>query len=134
MGEGGPTGRPGRRTTFRGLRELPRAVARFLRRDPLSTFLLASSAAVVIVFLALLGSLGAQASGERVPLSTLTRLAEAKRLRSVVLLDYDHQAEVETTAGAALYSNYPSSDAATQGLVAKLGRAGTTVEVDPQSG
>jgi cell division protease FtsH len=52
----------------------------------------------------------------------------------VTLLDYDHQAEVETTTGAALYANYPSSDSATQGLVGKLGRTGTTVEVDPQSG
>jgi cell division protease FtsH len=110
------------------------AVGRLLRRDPLSTFLLAASAAVVIVFFVLLGSLGGQGSGEEVPLSTLTRLAEEKSLRSVTLLDYDHQAEVETTTGAALYANYPSSDSATQGLVGKLGRAGTTVEVDPQSG
>jgi cell division protease FtsH len=119
---------------IRRLRELPRAVVAFLRRDPLSTFLLAASIAVVVVFFLLLGSLGAQGSGEKVPLSTLTRLAEEKRLRSVVLLDYDHQAEVETTSGASLYANYPSSDSATQGLVATLGRAGTTVEVDPQSG
>jgi cell division protease FtsH len=109
------------------------AVGRLLRRDPLSTFLLAASAAVVIVFFLLLGSLGGQASGEKIPLSTLTRLAEEKQLRSVTLLDYDHQAEVETKAGAALYANYPSSDAATQGLAGRLGKAGTTVEVDQQS-
>jgi cell division protease FtsH len=106
----------------------------FLRRDPLSTFLLAASAAVVIVFFLLLGSLGGAASGEKVPLSTLTKLAEDRRLRSVTLLDYDHQAEVETATGADLYANYPSSDAATQGLVATLGHQGATVEVDPQSG
>jgi cell division protease FtsH len=106
----------------------------YLRRDPLSTFLLAASAAVVVVFFLLLGSLGGGASGEKVPLSTLTQLAESKRLRSVELLDYDHQAQVETTTGAELYANYPSSDAATQGLVGTLSRQGTTVEVDPQSG
>ncbi|HEX4305791.1 MAG TPA: ATP-dependent zinc metalloprotease FtsH [Solirubrobacterales bacterium] len=106
----------------------------FLRRDPLSTFLLAASAAVVVVFFLLLGSLGGAASGEKVPLSTLTKLAEDRRLESVTLLDYDHQAQMETVAGARLYANYPSSDAATQGLVATLGRQGTTVEVDPQSG
>ncbi len=106
----------------------------FLRRDSLSTFLLAASAAIIVVFFLLLGSLGSAGSGEKVPLSTLTRLAEAKRLRSVTLLDYDHQAEVETTTGASLYANYPSSDASTQGLVTTLGRQGTTVEVDPQSG
>jgi cell division protease FtsH len=116
------------------LTSLPGTIGRLLRRDPLSTFLLAASAAVVIVFFVLLGSLGGQGSGERVPLSTLTRLAEEKHLRSVTLLDYDHQAEVETRSGEALYANYPSSDSATQGLVGKLGRAGTTVEVDPQSG
>jgi len=116
------------------LREIPRAVVGFLRRDPLSTFLLVASVAVVVIFFALLGSLGSAGSGERVPLSTLTRLAEDGRLRSVTLLDYDHQAEVETDSGAALYANYPSSDAATQGLVARLAHGGTTVEVDPQSG
>ena len=116
------------------LTTVPGVLMRILRRDPLSTFLLAASAAVVIVFFVLLGSLGGQGSGEKVPLSTLTRLAEKKQLRSVTLLDYDHQAEVETRAGEALYANYPASDSATQGLVGKLGRGGTTVEVDPQSG
>jgi cell division protease FtsH len=115
-------------------REIALGAVGRLRRDPLSTFLLLASAAVLIVFFVLLGSLSGQGSGKEVPLSTLSKLAEGKGLRSVTLLDYDHQAEVETKSGEALYANYPSSDAATQELVGRLGRAGTTVEVDPQSG
>ena len=68
------------------------------------------------------------------PLSTFSSLTEKKQLRTVTLLDYDHQAEMETKAGAELYTDLSSSDSGTQELVRSLTRAGATVEVDQQSG
>ena len=67
-------------------------VGRLLRRDPISTFLLAGSIAILIAFFSLLGSLGPEGTGQKAPLSTLAKLAEARRLQSATLLDYDHQA------------------------------------------
>jgi cell division protease FtsH len=107
---------------------------RFLRRDPLSTLLLVASLAIVIAFFSLLGSLGSEGSGRKVPLSTVTRLADAQRLRTAELLDYDHQAIVTTDTGIELYADYPGSDAATQELLQGLTKGGTSVEVNPQPG
>jgi cell division protease FtsH len=113
---------------------LASGAAGLLRRDPMSTFLLIASGAILIAFFSLLGSLGPEASGEKVPLSRLVRLGEDRQLRSATLLDYDHQAVVETRAGGQLYANYPASDAATQELLRSISRNGVTVEVDPQTG
>ena len=107
---------------------------KFLSRDPLSTLLLGASLVIVVLFFSLIGSLSAQGSGQKVPLSTIGRLAESKRLRSAELLDYDHQVVVETDTGLQMYADYPGSDAATQQLLADLSGSHTTVEVNPQSG
>ncbi len=109
-------------------------LVRRVRRDPLSTFLLCASLVLLITFFSLLGSLGSAATGEKVPLSAVTKLAEGKRLRSATLLDYDHQIVVESKTGAQLYADYPASDAATQGLFETLATAGTRVSIDPQAG
>jgi cell division protease FtsH len=109
-------------------------VWRLLRRDPLSTFLLVASAALMITFFSLLGSLGPEGAGRKVPLSTVTKLGEDKILRSATLLDYDHQVVVETLGGLDLYADYPGSDAATQQIFAELTSGETRVSVDPQSG
>ena len=124
----------------RGLRFLDQVrgalapIGKALRRDPLATFLLAASLVLIVVFFSLLGSLGPEGRGREVPLSTVTRLGEAQRLRTAEMLDYDHQVEVETDGGLLLYSDYPSSDAATQPLFAELSKGGTKVLVNPQSG
>jgi cell division protease FtsH len=110
------------------------AIGRFLRRDPVSTLLLAASAILLILFFTLLGSLGSEGAGEKVPLSTVNRLAEHEMIGSATLLDYDHQIVVETDRGAELYADYPSSDAATQQLLAELNKGNARVSVDPQSG
>ncbi|HET7484930.1 MAG TPA: ATP-dependent zinc metalloprotease FtsH [Solirubrobacterales bacterium] len=109
-------------------------VGRFLARDRLSTFLLLASLGLVIVFFSLLGSLGSEASGRKVPLSSLTQLAEGRLLRSATLLDYDHQVEAVTAGDLALYADYPASDAATQQIFEGLSKGGALVSINPQAG
>ncbi|HKZ14155.1 MAG TPA: ATP-dependent zinc metalloprotease FtsH [Solirubrobacterales bacterium] len=109
-------------------------VWRFLRKDLLSTGLLLASAVLLILFFSLLGSLGPEGSGEGVPLSTVTKLAEDNQIVSAELLDYDHQIVVETSSGLQQTADYPGSDAATQQLLNKLTKAGAEVTVNPQSG
>ena len=116
------------------IREALAQIGRFLMRDRLSTFLLVASLALIVTFFSLLGSLGSDASGRKVPLSTVTQLGTGQLLRTATLLDYDHQVVVETVGGLQLYADYPSSDAATQGLFQDLAQGSTRVQVDPQSG
>ena len=108
-------------------------ILKFLTRDPLSTFLLAASIVLVFVFFSLLGSLGSEGQGTKVPLSTITNTGD-DRIASATLLDYDHQVEVKTVLGLEMYADYPASDAATQELVAQLSQGGAQVSVDPQAG
>jgi cell division protease FtsH len=109
-------------------------IGRFLARDRLSTFLLLASLGLLILFFSLLGSLGSEASGRKVPLSSLTQLAEGDLLRSATLLDYDHQVEAVTAGDLALYADYPASDAATQQIFETLSKGGASVAIDPQAG
>jgi cell division protease FtsH len=116
------------------VRDILSSIGRFLGRDPVSTFLLVASLVILILFFSLLGSLSSEGSGQKVPLSTVNKLAEGELIRSATLLDYDHQIVVETDAGPQLYADYPSSDAATQQLFSELAKGGAKVSVDPQSG
>jgi cell division protease FtsH len=109
-------------------------VGRFLARDRLSTFLLLASLGLLIAFFSLLGSLGSEAAGRKVPLSSLTQLAEGDLLRSATLLDYDHQVEAVTAGNLVLYADYPASDAATQQIFEGLSKSGALVSIDPQAG
>src|SRR5262249_37907571 len=115
-------------------REALTPIGRFLSRDPLSTFLLVGSIVLLTLFFSLLGSLGPEGQGRKVPLSTLTRLASAQRVRTAEMLDYGHQAVVTTDTGIQLYADYPGSDAATQDLYQALLKGGARVQFDPQSG
>ncbi|HEX7245527.1 MAG TPA: ATP-dependent zinc metalloprotease FtsH [Solirubrobacterales bacterium] len=108
-------------------------IGRYLMRDRLSTFLLAASIALLILFFSLLGSLGPEGTGEKVPLSAVTELAKEQRLRSATLLDYDHQVVAETERGLVFYADYPASDAATLDIYSTLSRSGAEVQIDPQS-
>jgi len=116
------------------VRDILSSTGRFLGRDPVSTFLLVASLVILILFFSLLGSLSSEGSGQKVPLSTVNKLAEGELVRSATLLDYDHQIVVETDAGLQLYADYPSSDAATQQLFSELAKGGAKVSVNPQSG
>ena len=109
-------------------------VGRSMARDRLSTFLLFASIALIVTFFSLLGSLGSEGTGKKVPLSSVIQLGSGLLLRSATLLDYDHQVVVETDGGLQLYADYPASDAATQEILSSLSKGGTRVEVDPQSG
>jgi cell division protease FtsH len=109
-------------------------IGRFLARDRLSTFLLLASLGLLIAFFSLLGSLGSEATGRKVPLSSLTQLAEGDLLRSATLLDYDHQVEAVTAGDLALYADYPASDAATQQIFETLSQGGARVSINPQAG
>ncbi len=115
-------------------RDILSGVGRLFSSDPLSTFLLVASLVILILFFSLLGSLGSEGSGQKVPLSTVSRLAKGEQVRTATLLDYDHQVVVETKQGLQLYADYPSSDAATQELVSQLSAGDARVSVDPQSG
>ena len=123
-----------RRSFAESAREKLNPIWRLLKRDPLSTGLLAASIALLITFFSLLGSLAPEGSGDKVPLSTVTNISKTKRISSATLLDYDHQVVVVTDGGLELYADYPGSDAATQELVATLTEGGAQVSVDPQSG
>ncbi|MGH2938132.1 MAG: ATP-dependent zinc metalloprotease FtsH [Solirubrobacterales bacterium] len=107
---------------------------KFLRKDLLSTVLLVVSIALLVLFFSLLGSLGSEGSGTKVPLSTIVNIGEQGRVKTAELLDYDHQVIVETDAGLKYYADYPSSDAATQQLLARLNKHDAQVSVNPQSG
>ncbi|HET6997578.1 MAG TPA: cell division protein FtsH, partial [Solirubrobacterales bacterium] len=123
-----------RRSFAEGAKEALGPIWKLLRRDPLSTLLLSASIVLLIVFFSALGSLGPEGKGEKVPLSTLNRLADAQRLRTAEMLDYDHQAVVTTDTGIELYADYPGSDAGTQDLYSALVKGGARVQFDPQSG
>jgi cell division protease FtsH len=109
-------------------------IGRWLRRDRLSTFLLFASIALLITFFSLLGSLGPEGKGQKVPLSTVTRLANVQRIRTAILLDYDNQVIVTTGSGSELYADFPSSGATTQEVFQSLTKGGARVQFDPQSG
>ncbi len=107
---------------------------KFFSKDLLSTFLLLASIVLVIVFFSLLGSLGSEGSGDKVPLSTIVHTGETGRVKTAELLDYDHQVVIETDLGLQLYADYPGSDAATQELLAQLTAGDAQVTVNPQAG
>jgi cell division protease FtsH len=109
-------------------------VGRLVTRDLVTTFLLVATIVLAILFFALLGSLGPQATGDQVSLSTITDQASAQRLRSATLLDHDHQVEALTDTGLKVYASYPASDAATLEILRALQKGGAQVTTDPQSG
>jgi cell division protease FtsH len=109
-------------------------IGKFLARDLLSTFLLIASIVLVIVFFSLIGSLGSEATGRNVPLSTVTRLGKAERIRDAELLDYDKQVMVTTDTGLELYADYPEDGSATQDILQTLTNNGAAVSFNPQSG
>jgi cell division protease FtsH len=128
-------GRPSRaRAAVTRVGEVAAGVWAVVAKDPLSTLLATAAIALAVGFFSLLGSLGPQAEGRRVALSSLTALAGAQRLQSATLLDHDHQVVAHTDTGLRLYATYPSSDAATLQIYRNLIQGGAQVTVDPQSG
>jgi len=119
---------------LRAAKERLAPVGRFFTKDKLSTFLLLASIVLIVLFFSLLGSLGSEGEGSKVPLSTISNIAENGRIVEAELLDYDHQVIVETELGLVEYADYPASDAATQQLFQELSEGGARVSIDPQAG
>ncbi len=109
------------------------AVLRWLAKDPLNTFLLVASLALTILFFALLGDIKPSSDGDRVPLSDVTELADAKRIDAATLLDQDARVVVDTKGGQLLYAAYPKSDAQTSALLKGLTASGAAVGIDQQA-
>jgi cell division protease FtsH len=109
------------------------SVGRWLAKDPLNSFLIFASLALTLLFFSLLGDIQPSSGGERVPLSDVTDLADAKRIESATLLDQDARVVVDTSAGQLLYAAYPKSDAQTASLLKQLSAGGASVVIDQQS-
>jgi cell division protease FtsH len=114
-----------------GLRWLGSRLAR--GGDPISTFLLAASAALAILFFAMLGSIQPESPGQRVSLSAVNTLADNERIETATLLDHDARVVAEAVNGAVYWAAYPSSDAETAQLVRTLDRGGAEVSIDQQA-
>jgi cell division protease FtsH len=109
------------------------AVGRWLAKDPLNTFLIGASIALIVLFFAFLGDIEPDSPGERVPLSDVTGLADAKQIDTATLLDQDTRVVVDTKGGQLLYAAYPKSDAQTSALVKALTQSGAAVQIDQQA-
>jgi cell division protease FtsH len=108
------------------------AVGSWFAKDPLSTALIVASLILTFLFFNLLGQIQPSTSGERIPLSQVSKLAKEKQIREATLLDQDARVLLETKNGEQLYAAYPESDAQTSSMVKGLTLSGATVEVDQQ--
>ena len=123
-----------RNPVLSALADFASGVWRFLTRDLLTTGLLVASIALIIVFFLLLASLSPGNTGAEYPLSRVELLAKENQIADATFLDHDNRVVVDTFSGLRFYANYPSSGAATQGLVTALTNGGARVTFDPQSG
>ena len=107
-------------------------VGRWFAKDPLSTALIVASIVLAFLFFDLLGQIQPSTSGERIPLSRVSKLAEGKEIAEATLLDQDARVLLETKEGQLLYAAYPESDAQTSAMVTGLTKSGAVVQVDQQ--
>jgi cell division protease FtsH len=107
-------------------------VGRWFAKDPLSTALIVASLVLAFLFFDLLGQIQPSTSGERIPLSRVSKLAEKKQIAEATLLDQDARVLLETKGGQLLYAAYPESDAQTSAMVSGLTKSGAIVQVDQQ--
>jgi len=105
---------------------------RWFAKDPLSTALIVASLVLTFLFFNLLGQIQPSTSGERIPLSRVSKLAEQKQIAEATLLDQDARVLIETKEGFLLYAAYPESDAQPSPMVRDLDASGAVVEVDQQ--
>jgi cell division protease FtsH len=120
------------RDAARAVGERLGAVARWFAKDPLSTALIIASLVLTFLFFDLLGQIQPSTSGEPIPLSRVSKLAEKKQISEATLLDQDARVLLETKRGQLLYAAYPESDAQTSAMVEGLTESGAVVEVDQQ--
>jgi cell division protease FtsH len=120
------------RDAARAVGERLGAIGRWFAKDPLSTVLIVSSLVLTFLFFNLLGQIQPSTSGERIPLSRVSKLAEKKQISEATLLDQDARVLLETKEGQLLYAAYPESDAQTSAMVRGLTESGAVVQVDQQ--
>ena len=121
------------RDVARSVGERLKAVGLWFTKDPLNTLLIVASIGLTILFFTLLGEIQPSSSGEKVPLSKLTKLTENKQIDVATLLDQDSRVVAITKNGREIYAAYPSSDAQTNGLVSALTKSGAVVTIDQQA-
>ena len=120
------------RDAARAVGERLGAILRWFAKDPLSTVLIVASLVLTFLFFNLLGQIQPSTSGEPIPLSRVSKLAEKKQIGKATLLDQDARVLLETKEGQLLYAAYPESDAQTSAMVRGLTESGAIVEVDQQ--
>ncbi len=120
------------RDVARSVGERLGAIGRWFAKDPLSTMLIVASLVLTFLFFSLLGQIQPSTSGERIPLSRVSKLAEQKEIGEATLLDQDARVLLVTKGGQLLYAAYPESDAQTSAMVRDLADSGAVVEVDQQ--
>ncbi len=120
------------RDAARAVGERLGVIARWFAKDPLSTLLIVASLVLTFLFFNLLGQIQPSTSGERIPLSRVSKLAERKQIVEATLLDQDARVLLETKDGQLLYAAYPESDAQTSSMVRGLTASGAVVQVDQQ--
>jgi cell division protease FtsH len=108
------------------------SVGRWFAKDPLNTLLIVASIALTFAFFSLLGDIQPSTSGERIPLSRVSKLAESREIAKATLLDQDARVLLDTRGGLHLFASYPESDAQTSSLVKGLTESGAVVLVDQQ--
>ena len=116
------------------LAEIPKAFAKLIAKNPLNTFLLVCALVLTILFFTLLDSTKPSSPGQGVPLSSIVKLSDAKKIANATLLDQDSRVVVETKKDRrVLWAAYPSSDAQLNTLIKTLDQNGAVVEVDQQA-
>ncbi len=120
------------RDVARSMGGVAASVGRWFAKDPLSTVLIVASLVLTFSFFHLLGQIQPTTSGERIPLSRVSKLAEQKQIAEATLLDQDARVLLETKQGQLLYAAYPESDAQTSSMVRGLTESGAVVQVDQQ--
>ncbi len=120
------------RDMTRAVGERMGALGRWFAKDPLSTMLIVASLVLTFLFFNLLGDIQPSTSGERIPLSRVSKLAEQKQIAEATLLDQDARILMDTKGGLVLYAAYPESDAQTSAMVRELTKSGAIVQVDQQ--
>jgi cell division protease FtsH len=102
--------------------------------EPLAIAFGALAAALLIVFLVLLGATQPRSSGPELPFTTVQRMAGAGEVRRATQLDYDHRLLVVDRSGREGWTSYPANGALEDQLVTTLSEKGTAVVIDSQSG
>jgi cell division protease FtsH len=108
-------------------------VGRWFLKDPLNTALIVASIVLTILFFSLLDAIQPSSAGERVSLSRVYELTEAKQVENATLLDQDSRVVIDTANGRTVYAAYPSSDAQLNGMINALNKSGAAVSVDQQA-